>query len=128
MNQATSTVSVFNYSMVTFLISTILIIGVLIFLLYIVRKFSIRQSRSKYIKVIDSMPLGKSTVIYLLKLKDKYVFLACTPSSTEIIGKIESEEDIKEIEISESESFSKIFFSKIGKNFLKNQIDRLDRM
>ncbi len=129
MGQATqTTVSVFNSSMITFLFSTILIIAFLLLMLYIVRKIGNRQSRSKYIKVIDSMSLGRNTTIYLLKLNNKYVFLACTPSSTEIIGQIEDEEDIKEIEISESQSFSKIFFSKMGKNFLKGQIDRLDRM
>lgn len=128
MGQATSTVSVFNSSMLTFLISTVLIVVILIFLLYAVRKFGIHQSKSKYIKVIDSMPLGRNVTVYLLKLNNEYIFISCTPSSTEVIGKIDDPEDIKEIEIDESVGFSKILFSKIGKNFLKSQIDRVERM
>ncbi len=128
MGQATPTLSTFNSSMITFLISTILIIGVLLFVLYLVRKFGFHQSKSKYMKIIDSMPLGKNTVVYLLKLKEGYVFVACTPSSTEILAKIDDPEEIKDIEVDESANFSKVLFSKIGKNFLKSQIDRVERM
>jgi|UniRef100_A0A7V3RFL3 flagellar biogenesis protein FliO len=128
MGQATPTVSTFNSSMITFFISTILIIGVLLFVLYLVRKFGVRQNKSKYMKIVDSMPLGKNVIVYLLKLKNEYVFLACTPSSTQIIAKIDDPEEIKDLDVDESTNFSKVLFSKIGKNFLKSQIDRVDRM
>jgi len=118
-----------SFPNLAFLISTVLIIIALLVILYFVKKFGVRHMQSKYIRVLDSLSLGKSTVLYLVKLKDEYVFIACTPSSTDIIGRLEDPEDIKDLEIQETDSkFSKILFSKLGKNFLKSQIDRINEL
>ena len=110
-----------------FFISTIIIIAVLLVVLYLVKKFGVHRMRSRYIRVLDSLPLGKNTVVYLVKLKDEYVFIACTPTSTDVIGKLTDPEVIKDLEVDDIGSkFSKILFSKLGKNFLKGQIDRID--
>lgn len=117
-------------SMVTFLISTLLIIVSLVVILYLVRKFNSGQSgSSRYMRVVDSMPLGRSAAVYLLKLKEEYVFLAVTQNSAEVIERITDPDQVKDIDVDQGGShFSKILFSKVGKNFLKGQIDRIDRI
>ncbi len=128
MASATPTSS-FGSASLTFLISTIIIIAVLLFVLYIVRKFGVKHLKSKYMKVLDALPLGKSTVIYLVELKNRYFFVACTPSNTQVLMELKDEDDIKDIEIGESdEGFSRVLFSKLGKRFLKDQIDRIDEL
>ena len=83
--------------------------------------------KSKYMKVLDALPLGKSTVLYLVKLKSRYFFLSCTPSNTRLLMELKDEDDVKDVEMGESEEgFSRILFSKLGKRFLKDQIDRID--
>lgn len=130
MPPATATAGIYKgFPNLTFFVSTVLIVIVLLVILYFVKKFGVRHMQSKYIRVLDSLSLGKSTVVYLVKLKDEYVFIACTPSSTDIIGKLDDPEDIKDLEIQETDSkFSKILFSKLGKNFLKGQIDRINEL
>ncbi|WP_036224419.1 FliO/MopB family protein [Mesoaciditoga lauensis] len=128
MASATPTSS-FGSASLTFLISTIIIIAVLLFVLYVVRKFGVKHLKSKYMKVLDVLPLGKSTVIYLVELKNRYFFVACTPSNTQVLMELKDEDDIKDIEIGESdEGFSRVLFSKLGKRFLKDQIDRIDEL
>ncbi len=118
-----------GFPSLTFFISTVLIIVALLVILYFVKKFNVHRMQSRYIRVLDSLPLGRNTVVYLVKLKDEYVFIACTPSSTDVIGRLSDPEDIKDLEVQETGSkFSRILFSKLGKNFLKGQIDRIDEL
>ncbi len=128
MASATPTASFFSSS-VAFFISTFIIIGVLLAILYFIKKFGVRRAKSKYMRLIDALPLGKSTVIYLVELKNRYFFVACTPSSTKVITELDDEDDVKDIEIGENgEKFSKVLFSSLGKRFLKDQIDRIDEL
>ncbi len=128
MASATPT-SAFASSNLTFLISTTLIILVLLVVLYIVKKLGVKRVKSKYMKVVDALVVGRNTVIYLVELKNRYLFIACTPSNTQVLMELTNEDDIKDIEIGESEDgFSKILFSKLGKRFLKDQIDRVDKL
>ncbi len=128
MASATPT-SAFASSNLTFLISTTLIILVLLVVLYIVKKLGVKRVKSKYMKVVDVLVVGRNTVIYLVELKNRYLFIACTPSNTQVLMELTNEDDIKDIEIGESEDgFSKILFSKLGKRFLKDQIDRVDKL
>jgi len=121
--------SAFASSNLTFLISTTLIILVLLVVLYIVKKLGVKRVKSKYMKVVDVLVVGRNTVIYLVELKNRYLFIACTPSNTQVLMELTNEDDIKDIEIGESEDgFSKILFSKLGKRFLKDQIDRVDKL
>jgi len=121
--------SAFASSNLTFLISTTLIILVLLVVLYIVKKLGVKRVKSKYMKVVDALVVGRNTVIYLVELKNRYLFIACTPSNTQVLMELTNEDDIKDIEIGESEDgFSKILFSKLGKRFLKDQIDRVDKL
>ncbi len=128
MASATPTTSFFSSS-VAFFVSTFIIIGALLVVLYLVKKFGVRRAKSKYMRLVDALPLGKSTVIYLVELKGRYFFIACTPSDTRLLMELKDEDEVKDIEISESgEKFSKIFFSSLGKRFLKDQIDRIDEL
>ncbi len=116
-------------SNLSFFISTVIIIGILLVVLYLVKKFGVKHMKSKYMKIIDALPLGKSTIVYLIQLKSRYLFIACTPSDTKVLSELDDPEEIKEIEIDESGAqFSKVLFSKLGKRFLKDQIDRIDEL
>ncbi len=114
-------------SSLSFFISTVIIICVLLVVLYLVKKFGVKHMKSKYMKIVDALPLGKSTVVYLIQLKNKYLFVACTPSDTKVLSELSNPEEIKDIEIDEGGmQFSKVLFSKLGKKFLKDQINRID--
>ncbi len=128
MASATPTSTLVGPSLI-FFFSTVIIIATLLFVLYFVKRIGVKHVKSKYMKILDALPVGKGTVIYLVRLKNRYFFMACTPSNTQVLMELENEDDIKDIEIGENEEgFSKILFSKLGKRFLKDQIDRIDEL
>ena len=88
------------------LVTLLILVGIL-YLAFRVSKYlgtaAIKQSQSKYIKVIDMMSLGPDKVISIAQIGQKYFFLGITSSGITKLAEL-SEENIQEFELEKLET------------------------
>lgn len=124
---ATTTYSGALGSYFSFLISLILIIGVLLVLYFLLKKYILKVRSNEIMMLIERLVLDKSSAIYLVKLGEKYFYIASSPSGVTVLREVDESEIIDKLP-RKSEKFSSIFYKKLGRYSLENEIQKLEKM
>lgn len=88
------------------LVTLLILLGIL-YLAFRVSKYlgtvAVKQSQSKYIKVIDMMALGQDKAISIAQIGNKYFILGITSGGINNLAEL-SEDDIQEFEVEKLET------------------------
>ncbi|RKX42797.1 MAG: flagellar biosynthesis protein FliZ [Thermotogae bacterium] len=104
-------------SIETLIIQFSLALGILVVLLIVIYYFVTKRfprKGSRNIKILDRKYIDRGTAIILVKILETYFFVLVAQNSAHVLKEVSEEEigDLKE----EVESFSSLFFKKLGKS------------
>lgn len=101
------------------LVTLLILVGIL-YLAFRVSRYlgtaAIKQSQSKYIKIIDMMALGQDKAVSIAQIGQKYFVLGITAAGITKLAEL-SEENIEEFELEKLES---LHISEKFKDIIKN--------
>jgi len=102
---------------------------VVFFIAWFVRNFFLQKVSSSArgtVAVMARFLLDRNLRLIVLRFMDDFYALIVTQSSVLVLKKLE--EDEKSIFESHPSTFASMLFSKLGKRFLKEEIDKLEKM
>jgi len=114
-------------SYLSFLISLVLIAGVLLVIYFLLRKYVLKIRSNEMILLIERLVLDRNTTIYLVKLAERYFYIASTPGGVTVLREVDESEIIDKLP-RKSEKFSSIFYKKLGRYSLEDEIQKLEKM
>lgn len=86
-------------------ISTLCIVAVIIYFSYVAAKFvakgSVRASHSKYMRMVDQMPVGQNRAVSVIQVGDRYFLLGIAEKQIDMLAELE-EEGLIPLEIEEA--------------------------
>jgi len=104
-------------SIETLIIQFSLALGIIVVLLIVIYYFITKRfprKGSRNIKILDRKYIDRGTAIVLVKILETYFFVLVAQNSAHVLKEV-SEEEIGDLE-EEAESFSSLFFRKLGKS------------
>jgi len=116
----------FPATYLSFLLSSLLILAIL-FIVYLLVKKYLGRSIGRTVEIVDKIVLDRHNTIYLLKFPNKYMYISSGPNGVNILGEVD------EVEITERlpmgrKRFREIFFKRIGKFSLSEELSKLEKM
>ena len=76
-------------------ISTLCIVAVIIYFSYVaaklVAKGSVRASHSKYMRMVDQMPVGQNRAVSVIQVGDRYFLLGIAEKQIDMLAELEEE-------------------------------------
>jgi len=124
---ATTTYSGVLNSYLSFLISLVLIVSVLLIVYFLLRRYILKTRSNEMALLIERLVLDRNTTIYLVKLSEKYLYIASTPGGVTVLREVDESEIIDKLP-RKGEKFSNIFYKKLGKYSLEDEIQKLEKM
>jgi len=111
----------------SFLLSLVLIVSVLLVVYFLLKKYVLKVRQNDLIVLIERAVLDRNTVIYLVKLSEKYMYIASTSGGVTILREVDESEIIDKLP-RKGEKFSSIFYKRLGKYSLENEIKKLEKL
>ena len=125
---------------IIYTLGLLLIIIVVFYLTYITTRFIGSKAgvngintKRKYLKIIETICLGRDKYLYLIKAGNKYILISSSNKGIEMLGNIEFEEDtdVKNEEgcmerLHTPGSFKEIINNYLGKTFYWNDCNKIN--
>ena len=118
-----------SFTYLSFFLSSFLIVGILFIVYLLVRKY-VRRTNGRTVEIIDRVVLDRNNSIYLLKLPNKYIYISSGPNGVTILGEVDELEVAERLPVSHRglKGFKDIFFKRVGKFSLNEEIDKLEKL
>lgn len=111
----------------SFLLSLVLIVAVVLVMYFLLKRYVLKTHQNDLIVLIERAVLDRNTVIYLVKLSEKYMYIASTPGGVTILREVDETEIIDKLP-RKGEKFSNIFYRRLGKYSLESEIKKLEKL